>query len=527
MPIQDCPSTLATLVHHLADALARQGVPTEQFETHISLVLVAGDVAYKFKKPVRFDVLDFSTLAARHKYCQEELRLNRRLAPQLYLDVVAVSGSAQAPCLAGAGTPIEYAVKMRAFPQTALWRHRIDAHALTAAEVDALAAKLARFHVDSARAPQHEAWGSAAAIWAVARADLALIGELAGGALRHSRLARLQAWEARQQIGLGATLAGRKADGFIRECHGDLHSGNILTLDGAVQMFDCIEFNPALRWIDGISDLAFIDMDLRYLGRPDLAARLRNGYLEHSGDYAGLAVLGLYRTLRALVRAKVALLAAQQADMADAARRAARRYLAFALCSIGAHHGAVLIMHGYAGSGKSTVAAQLVELLDAVCIRSDVERKRLHGVPASERAAAPPDQGLYAQPASAATYARLLTLARTILAAGLPVIVDAAFLTRAQRAPFSLLADELGVAFCVLDVRASAATMQARIAQRTRSGHDPSDADAQILSHQLTHHEALSDAELRCATVLDSDAGIDLPALAAVLRRTMRAARPD
>ncbi|NVD71851.1 AAA family ATPase [Duganella sp. BJB1802] len=510
----------------------REGRRFQRFETHISWVYVLDDLAYKFKKALRFDVLDYSTLAARRHCCGEELRLNRRLAPGLYLGVSEVTGSAGQPELDGDGPALEYAVRMRTFPQQALWSVRLHAGLLEAGEIDALALQLAQFHAGAERVAPDAPWGSAQAIAQLGRGDLATVGGLLTGRTERAQLARLARWHA-AQMAAPQRFAQRRAAGCVRECHGDLHSGNILSWEGRVEVFDGVEFNDELRWIDVVSDLAFLVMDLRFHGRDDLAARLLQGYLAASDDYAGLALLAFYQSMRALVRCKVYLLAATATTASDAAavaRATARRYLALAL-QVQPRRGAMVLMHGCSGSGKSYCASRLAAALGAICIRSDVERKRLHGLAATERMGAPGGQGIYDDAASEATYARLLQLARAIAAAGLNVVVDAAHLLRRQRQPFQALARELGLPLVIVDLRAGDALMRERLRLRALGLPDASDAGADVLDYQYATRQPLTAGERRNTLPLDS-AAADLPeriaalARAISLRRKRKPARP-
>ena len=498
-----------TLIEGVRRAIEAAGEPVRQFETHISWVLVAGQAAYKFKKGVQLPFLDFSTLEARRHFCQEEVRLNRRMAPQLYVDVVAVTGSRMQPVLAGAGEALEYAVRMRAFAQEGLWSFRLAHGLLGLADADALALLLARFHAGAAPLPSGTAWGTPQAIGAGFCSTLDELAALAG-AEAGERLSALRAWEARERDRCAARFGQRRAGGYVRECHGDLHCANILTLDGKVQVFDCIEFQEALRWIDVIDDLAFACMDLACRGRPDLAAALLNRYLEATGDYGGLAVLPYYRTHRALVRAKAMLLRARRPHVSAGDRRACEReaasYLDFAgrVCVPG--RTAVMITHGYAGCGKTTFARHLVPLLGAIQVRSDVERKRLHAAAGGARPGGAGD-GLYGGAATRRTYRQLRSLARGIVEAGWPVIVDAAFLTPAQRAPLRALAASLGVPFFMFDIQADRATMSERIRARQQAAVDASDAGTGVLEQQLRTARPLDDTEP--AIVVDAGQGID------------------
>jgi len=277
-------------------------------ETHISWVLLTGEYAYKIKKPVGLGFLDFSSLELRRHYCEEELRLNRRLAPELYLDVVEIRGTPGAPRIGGEGPLLEYAVRMREFPQAALASRALASGAFGAAEVDALAALVARFHEGALRAPESERFGSPDVVLADALQNFEQLLPLVKSAPDDRALRELRLWTKREFAARGEALAARRKQGFVRECHGDLHLRNIVLLDGRPVPFDCIEFNAELRWIDVMSEVAFLAMDLEDRGRRDLAWRFLGRYLEATGDYAGLAVLPFYLVYRALVRAKVHLL---------------------------------------------------------------------------------------------------------------------------------------------------------------------------------------------------------------------------
>jgi hypothetical protein len=500
------------LIQRFAAMLEKQGSQVAVFETHISWVVVTEHEAYKFKKAVKLDFLDFSTLQARRFFCEEEVRLNRRLAPDLYLGVASITGSAQRPCIDGDGAAIEYAVRMRAFAQQALWSERIKAQIFSAEEIDALAGKISQFHLAAAVAARESPWGSPAIVQQTADENMAMIASLASSTEQKQIVHELTAWQSKQHRQLHSVFENRKENGWIRECHGDLHSRNILTLDGNVEAFDCIEFNDSLRWIDVINDIAFTCMDLRMQGRHALASRFLNQYLELTGDYAGLAVFRYYQAQRALVRCKVTLLRARQLHIdrqdASAVEAEAARYLTFARRHVEPQAASVTIMHGFSGSGKSTVARQLVELTGAIRIRSDVERKRMHGLAPISRAG---DAMLYSADATSRTYERLSQLAQLIVKAGMPVIVDAAFLKRDERIAFANMACVLQVPFFIVDVQAGEATMKERIIQRNEMNHDPSDADIDVLLRQFAWNEAFAADEIKHVMTVDTERskGID------------------
>ncbi|MGA8005174.1 MAG: AAA family ATPase [Burkholderiales bacterium] len=471
----------------------------ELIETHISWVFLAGDYAYKVKKPVDLGFLDFRSLEARRFYCEEELRLNRRTAPQIYLELVPISGSEADPQLGGKGRAIEYAVKMRRFAQEALLSRMAQDGTLAPAHIDALARGIAAFHSRVARADAARPFGSAAEVLAPALQNFDQIEALIGADADVPELGRLRGWTLQEHARLRATFEARKAGGFIRECHGDLHLGNIALIEGEPTPFDGIEFNEALRWIDVMNEVAFLVMDLFDRRLPRFAWRVLNGYLEATGDYAGLSILRFYLVYRALVRAKVAYIRDHQSGLdAQAHKRAEREYLEYlrlAQTLTAWPPRALIVMHGVAGSGKTTVAQELLEACGAVRLRSDVERKRTQGLEAQARSASTLGGGIYSPDLTAQTYARLSVLSRMVLEAGYSVIVDATFLARAQRSAFADLAREAGVPFAIALCEASEGVLRERVAIRQRVAKDASEADLGVLAHQLETREPLTAAE--------------------------------
>jgi uncharacterized protein len=487
---------------------AHPATQTELLETHISWVILTGEHAYKIKKPVSLGFLNFSTLEARRRYCEDELRLNRRLAPSIYQAVVPITGSVDNPTVAGSGTAIEYAVKMREFPQSALASHLLGNGALGAAPIDALAARIAAFHAGTGVAAPGSPYGAPDSVLAPARENFSELKRLLPDAADHSRIAEVGAWAEREFQERWALFDARYTQGFVRECHGDLHLGNIVMLDGVLTPFDCIEFNPALRWIDVMSEVAFLLMDLEDRGRMDLAGRFLNTYLEASGDYAGLSVLRFYRVYRAMVRAKVHALRAAQEGISAAERErlltASRGYLCLARRCAHDSRPAVVVMHGLSGSGKSVLAQSFAEQMGAIRLRSDVERKRIGGLTPLARSDSKLASGIYTTDSTSATYHRLTDLARTSANAGYAVIVDAAFLKRWQRDLFRREANTRGIPFVIVDVTAPAATLRARVATRLAAGSDASEANTAVLTHQIAQDEALGTEELTAMLHIDT-----------------------
>jgi aminoglycoside phosphotransferase family enzyme/predicted kinase len=481
---------------------------TDQFqiiETHISWVLLTGSYAYKMKKAVDFGFLDYTTLEKRRAQCYEELRLNRRTAPEIYLEVVSIAGTPQRPVIGGEPA-IEYLVKMRQFPQSALLSQQLAASALSDIQTVALAQMIARFHATIAIAETDSDYGSPAVVMAPIRENFT---QSQARLDNPELIQRLQAvaQQAEQQFQLlQPQLVERKREGFIRDCHGDLHLNNIVLLNDTPLLFDCIEFNPRLRIIDVISEVAFLVMDLQEHGEPQRANLLLNGYLEASGDYAGVHLLRFYLCYRAMVRAKVATIRLDQ-DGIDAAEQHAvhdefENYLQMAERYSKNGTPQIIITHGLSGSGKTTLTTPLMQQLGAIRIRSDIERKRLFGLAADEESG---ELNIYTSDANQRTYQQLATLATAIIEGGYPVIVDATFLKRSERDRFRTIAHALNVPFTILLFKASEETLHRRIKYRCQSGHDASEADLDVLKLQLEHYQPLDSDEMASAIVIDCE----------------------
>jgi len=472
-------------------------------ETHISWVLLTGDYAYKIKKPVDLGFLDFSMLALRQQACSDEVRLNRRLANEIYLGVATITGSPDSPHINDpggklTGTPIEYAVKMRQFPSDATLDHLDERGELGNVQIDQLAARLARFHQEECeRAPADSSWGDSETIAQPVTENFQLLLERCNEPDESRRLTALQIWCDAEQSRLAPLIRERKRKGMIRECHGDLHLGNLAWVDGKIIIFDCIEFNPALRWIDIISEVAFCYMDLLHRDKHGLAMRFLNAWLEASGDYQGLDLLRYYTIYRAMVRAKVAALRADQSSVASIAGRVEVSECLLLSEQLTQNMPTRLwITHGLSGSGKTSLSQTLLQDYGMIRLRSDVERKRLAGLDATVQGSAEVGKGLYTLEAGRRTYMHLSRLADGILATGWPVIVDAAFLERWQRDLFREVAQRRKLRLNILDLETDHATLRERVKKRTAQGTDASEADLHVLEHQIRTGQPLDYDEL-------------------------------
>ena len=471
----------------------------EMLETHISWVFLAGAYAYKLKKPVDLGFVDFTTLEKRRTFCEEELRLNRRLAPSLYVDVVEIRGTPGAPRINGRGPVLEHSLRMHRFPQEALASRMLGDGCLTPQLLDQLASRLAKFHEGTPRAAADALFGTCASVLRDVSQNFEQIASLATDHADARLLSMLRDWTEREFVLHYNDLHDRHTRGMTRECHGDLHLGNIVLVDGELVPFDCIEFSPDLRWIDVMSEVAFLFMDLMDRGADALAWRFLNAYLEASGDYSAMSVLRFYVVYRAMVRAKVHLMRAHQYSVGEAKRRrlkaAFRGYLGLAQRCTDLSRPAILLMHGFSGSGKSTIAQSLAERLGGLRIRADLERKRLHALSPLARSRLPVGAGLYGQDATQLTYARLADVARMMASSGYTAVLDATFLRRAQRTAMVDLASRMRVPIALIDVRTPRELLRSRILSRVNQADDPSDATPEVLEYQIATAEPVRAAE--------------------------------
>jgi aminoglycoside phosphotransferase family enzyme/predicted kinase len=460
-------------------------------ETHISLLFLAGDRAYKLKRAVTFPYLDFATVEQRRQACMAELSLNRRTAPSLYLDVDALGRTPQGGIgFTKEGPAVDWVVVMRRFDQALLFDALAKAGRLSASLMRALTEEIAAFH-DAAE--RRFAYGGAAALREIVAendeclgaAEQAGPGSRSGAGFAPEQRAEVRDRSLERLAALGPLLDERRAAGKVRRGHGDLHLRNIVLLDGKPTLFDCIEFSEALASIDILYDLAFLLMDLEHRELPEFANLVMNRYLDLTGEDDGLPALPLFQSLRAAIRAHVTAAAPDRTAPAPRAMRAgtpteARRYLALAMRLLRPQPRRLIAIGGLSGTGKSTLAARLAPSLGARVLRSDVIRKRLFGVPPETRL--PP--AAYGAAVSQQVYERLRDMAAAALAAGYPVILDAVALRPQERQSFAATAETAGVPFSGLWLEAPTATLANRIGRRR---DDASDASATVLEQQLRH----------------------------------------
>jgi len=468
--------------------------------------LLTGHYAYKIKKPFNLGFLDFSSLEKRRHFCLEELRLNSRLAPDIYLDMVTISGTEQQPILDDSGVAIEYAVKMRQFEADKTFDLLLAQNQLTCVHIKQTAKIIAAFHSRIESTADDTVFGRADTVMQFVRENFSQILQL-DGIEKPDNLNQLASWSELQHAVFLPFFKQRKQAGFIRECHGDLHLGNIALVAGQVVPFDGIEFNPSLYWIDVISEIAFLVMDLQDKQRHDLAFQFLNEYLQFSGDYDGLKLLRFYLVYRAMVRAKVNAIRASQSASTEEHQQAITHYYGYLQLAKGyiqTPTPMMMIMHGVSGSGKSWLSEQIIYRYQAIRIRSDVERKRLHNLSPQQKSHSSIASNLYSQTSSDMTYQHLLQLSLKIINAGYLVIVDATFLQQQQRDLFSQQAKQLQVPFLIVNTQTDTQTLMQRINDRARQQDNVSEADQTVLENQLQNMQALSDEELKVTLTVDT-----------------------
>ena len=490
---------IASLIAALSDPRAYPFAVTrvDVHQTHISAVFLAGDLAYKLKKPVHLPFLDFSTLALRRKFCDEELRLNRRLAPDVYLDVVPITADGSHVCFEGSGTLLDWAVKMRRLPESATLEHRVLQDEVHPDEVCSLARRLAGFHSDAAASAQISAFGHFDVVARNIRENFDCSASTVGRVISPAVRDRLMSLTEQALHELRPLIDARAARDVPRDTHGDLHLDHVYLFPdrpppGDLVIVDCIEFNERFRCSDPVADMAFLVMDLNFHGRRDLGAAFADAYFEACGDAEGRRLLPLYTSYRAAVRGKVDGLQLDEpeipeSDRADAARRARGHWLQ-ALDELEApgRRPCLVLVGGLPGTGKSTLARNLARQADFQLLRSDVVRKELAGRPV-DGAAAPIDaESIYTPEWTNRTYAACLARAEQLLFQGQRVIVDATFIEERRRRQFLDAAVHWGIPALFLVCEAQSNTVQPRLAARRG---DASDADWNVYLQAAQHWE--------------------------------------
>jgi aminoglycoside phosphotransferase family enzyme/predicted kinase len=497
----------SAVIDFLAAPSTHAGAPVERVDTHASIVFLAGARAYKLKRAVRFDYLDFSTAGRRRTLCEAEVRLNRRTAPTLYRGVVAVTRHDDGSyALGGSGSPVDWLVEMNRFPQEALFDRLASVGALGIELMSPLAAAIAGFHKSAEHRPDHG--GRAGMSWVI-EGNAAGFAEFGRSCLDPSAASRVTDDSRRELDRRADTLERRRESGFVRQCHGDLHLRNVALVDGRPTLFDGVEFNDEISCTDVFYDLAFLLMDLWRRRLPRHANTVWNRYLAETADFDGISLVPLFLSCRAAVRAKTSATAAGLQH--DGQRRSelesmAREYLAMAGHLLHPPHPCLVAIGGFSGSGKSTLALGLAPSVGAVpgavVLRSDETRKRLCGVPLLQRLG---PEG-YSPQVSERVYSAVAEQAALVLRAGHSVIVDAVYARAADRRVVEQVAEAASAAFIGLWLDAPDSLLMDRTARRR---NDASDADAGVVRLQRTQDTGAIrwsrlDASASAASVLAS-----------------------
>lgn len=524
-------ATLPLLVQELLHPAAypHPVAEVQLLQTHISYVFLAGEYAYKVKKPVNFGFVDFSTLAKRRYYCRQEVLLNRRLCSDVYLGVVRIRERRGRIAVEGPGRVVEYAVQMRRLPAERMLDRLIASPQALFSHRDRdlvrrVAERLAAFHANAETNPQIAAYGDRA--------------------IRYSWEENFQQWasfigdtitaEQDQVLRVyGDTFFARCRDVLqrrvqelrIRDCHGDLRSDAICFVDG-VCIFDCLEFNRRLRYTDVAGDVGFLAMDLEYRGRQDLAEAFVQHYVEVSGDTDLRAIIEFYKCYRACVRGKVESLRSADVHIEPrewrAARKAARRYFQLACrYAVSLPPAFLIITCGLPATGKSSLARRLAERAGVTVLSSDVVRKGLAGLGPGERRFEPFRRGIYAPAFTDRTYRALLDAARPLLAAGQTVVLDASFAQQKHRRWAMRLAAETGAQFLCVECRATDTVIAERLAHRLREGRDPSDARWDIYLAQKRAFQPVTELPAERHVVVNTERPLEkgVQVVTAALRR--------
>ena len=502
-------------------AFEHSAAATELIETHISWLILAGEFAYKIKKPVSLGFLDFTSLERRKFFCEEEIRLNKPSAPDIYIDVIAITDGPN-PHFGGDGEPIEYAVRMQRFDNDLRLDRQLDNEKLDQDDMKELAQAIASRH-DSCAIVESD----------LRDHQLALTREFMwenfrwlDGIIDAELLTFLRDWTRAELNKTSVLLEQRFDNGFVRECHGDLHLANLVRMPGGIRTFDCIEFNADLRNSDVICDIAFLVMDLVARNRHDLAARFLNRYLERTGDYTGIALLDLYFVYRCLVRAKVAAISYRELSDAGEQRRLldeALRYCGMAKRQASKASPVLIVMHGLSGSGKTWLSDALMAALPAIRIRSDIERKRMFAIAETAASGSAWGKGIYSQETDAEVYNRLCAMAATVLETGHNTILDAAFLTTAERRAAMHAAKQAGCPAVLVNVHAPEKIMRDRVAARARTGKDASEATATVISRQLAELEPIGRDEGFPVIDCENSDGVDIAGIVTMIKQQRQA----
>jgi uncharacterized protein len=503
------------LLEQLADPAAypESTARVEVVQTHISTIFLTGGHAYKVKKPVDFGFLDYTTLERRRRFCAEEVRLNSRLAPDVYLGVVPIVVRDGRALVDGPGEAVEYAVKMVRLPEERMLRRVLARGEATAATVADIARRLAAFHDAAESGPRIADFKRLAGVKFNCDENFAQTQKYVGTVIPARAFARISTGTG-LFLRRNAALFERRADsGRVRDGHGDMHVDSICVTD-PVRIFDCIEFNERFRYADVAEEVAFLAMDLEYLGHDDLARAFVRAYVDASGDEELPRLLDFYKAYRAYVRGKVNAFQLDDPGLTPDARAAsaanATRYFELALRYVEAFNPQRLFVTcGLTGSGKSVLARALGERWAVEVVRSDVVRKELLGLAPAERRHVPYGHGEYSSAMTDATYEEMVRRAETLLAAGHSVALDGCFIKREQRRVATTMAERSGVPYLLLECRTDDDVVRERLARRVAKGATVSDGRWEIYCGQRREFEPPDELPAAARVALDRSRPID------------------
>ncbi|MBT5319223.1 MAG: AAA family ATPase, partial [Chloroflexi bacterium] len=456
--------------------------PIQVIETHISHLFLTGEYAYKVKKPVNLGFVDYSTLDLRRRFTELEFELNRQISPDVFLGIEPVVALPDGGFrVGGEGNPVEFALKMRQLSANRTFSNLLENDEIGPGEIRDVALLVARFHSAADAMDADSPLGGVEAMREVTADNLSVMGRFVGVTSDEDDLDDVSAYTSAFLDVNSDLLESRKAQGFVCDCHGDLHAGNLFLDHDGIHVIDRIEFNDRFRFIDVASDLAFLAMDLNHAGRGDLADVLIDSYVDETGDTGLPALLPFYVMHRSCVRCKVtSLLLDDQGEISESRRqeiiREASSYGLLAADTVASERPqAVYLMSGLMGSGKSTMADELSRRWGLERFTSDVVRKTLVGIDPQRVSDEDRREELYATEMSDRTYAEMIRLGGDALERGCSVLLDAAFIKRHHRADALVLAKDQGVPLYIVEVRAPDPVALARLRQRYESGESPSD----------------------------------------------------
>ena len=482
--------------------------PVQLIQTHASFVLLTGDYTYKIKKPVNFGFLDYSTLEKRQHFCTEELLMNRRTAPEIYLEVLPIVQTGDSfkfgnnlHNITSPQIAIEYTVKMREFPQDSLFPSWLERGQLTEPIMADLGREVAKFHSTAISNSYIRTFGEVSQIRTAIDNNYLISQKYIGGPQTQIQYQETKDYTDAFFVENQELFNQRIANNKIRECHGDLHLRNIALWQDKILLFDCIEFNEPFRFVDVMYDVAFTVMDLESRGRRDLGNVFLNTYIEQTGDWEGVQVLPLYLSRQAYVRAKVTSLMLDDSSVSTAQKaeisQTAAHYYKLAWEYTKPRRGKLTLMSGLSGSGKSTVARYLATRTGAIQIRSDAVRKHLGGIPLNERGG----QDLYSDEMTAQTYGRLLELGIMLADRGWDVILDAKFDRQKLRTDAINLAKSHCLPLQIIYCTAPIEVLRERVQQRRG---DIADATAELLNSQQVAFEPFTELEQISVNIIDT-----------------------